>query len=98
MKIQVEVFWIVTPCTLVVGYQRFGDPCCLHFHGEARTYETLVSYHNTTRRHNLEDLDLKHLRESLKTRKGEFAPVLNHGMKTYCWNSGLASRVLKHGY
>jgi hypothetical protein len=35
----------------------------------ARSSETLVSYHNTTRRHNTEDLDVKHLHpESLKTR------------------------------
>jgi hypothetical protein len=27
---QVEVFWIVTPCSVVVGYRRFGGPCCLH--------------------------------------------------------------------
>jgi hypothetical protein len=31
--------------------------------------ETLVSYHNTRRRYNSEDLDLKLLRESFKTRK-----------------------------
>jgi len=24
VKIQVEVFWVVTPCCAVVGYQRFG--------------------------------------------------------------------------
>jgi len=23
---QVEVLWVVTPCTLVVGYQRFRGP------------------------------------------------------------------------
>jgi hypothetical protein len=34
----------------------------------ARSSETLVSYHNTTQRHNPEDLDLKHHgRESFKT-------------------------------
>jgi len=29
VKIQVEFFWIVTPCSYVVGYRRFGGPCCL---------------------------------------------------------------------
>jgi len=40
----------------------------------------MVSYHNTTRRHNPEDLDLKHhRRESLKNShgKGKVARVLN---------------------
>jgi len=26
---QVEAFWVVTPCSVVVGYQRFRGPCCL---------------------------------------------------------------------
>jgi hypothetical protein len=30
VKIQVEVFWVVTPCSVVVGYRRFGGPCCIH--------------------------------------------------------------------
>jgi len=44
------------PCSIVVGYQRFGGPCCLHLQGEV-TSETLVSQHNTTRRHHPEDHD-----------------------------------------
>jgi len=31
---QIEVFWVVTPCSDVVGYQRFRDPYCLHLQGE----------------------------------------------------------------
>jgi len=27
---QVEVFWVVTPCSVVIGYQRFRGPCILH--------------------------------------------------------------------
>jgi len=30
MKIQIEVFWLVMLCSVVVGYQHFGGPCCLH--------------------------------------------------------------------
>jgi hypothetical protein len=34
MKFQAEVFWVVTPKSVVVGYQHFGGPCCLHLQCE----------------------------------------------------------------
>jgi hypothetical protein len=34
--IQVAVFWVVTPFTTVVGYQRFEGPCCFRLQGEVR--------------------------------------------------------------
>jgi len=34
MKFQVEIFWVVTPFSTVVWYQRFKGPCCLHLHPE----------------------------------------------------------------
>jgi hypothetical protein len=30
VEIEVEVFWVVTPCNVVVGFQGFGGPFCLH--------------------------------------------------------------------
>jgi hypothetical protein len=33
MKIQVEIFWVVTLCS-VVRYQRFIGPCCLRLEAE----------------------------------------------------------------
>jgi hypothetical protein len=36
VKIHVGVFWVMTPCSYVVGYQRFGGPCCLHVQGEVK--------------------------------------------------------------
>jgi hypothetical protein len=38
MKVQVEVFWVMTPCSVAVGCQRFGGTCCLHVHGEDLKY------------------------------------------------------------
>jgi len=59
---QVDILWVVTPCSFVVGYQRFRGPCCLHLQGEVKmeaawTSETLISHRNITRRHKAEDLD-----------------------------------------
>jgi hypothetical protein len=48
VKIQVEVFWVLTPRTVVVRHQRFRSPCCIHFHGESG-YRYLVW--NTERPH-----------------------------------------------
>jgi len=34
VTIQVEVFCVVTQCSVMAGYQRFGGSCCLHLQGE----------------------------------------------------------------
>jgi hypothetical protein len=34
MQIGVEIFWVMTPCSVVVGYQRFGRSCCPHLQAE----------------------------------------------------------------
>jgi MFS superfamily sulfate permease-like transporter len=36
-KVQVAVFWVVMPCSEMVGYQCFREPCCLHLQGEGRS-------------------------------------------------------------
>jgi hypothetical protein len=52
MNIQIEVFWVVTPYSVVVGYQCLGGPRSLHIQCEveaARISETVDPYHDTTR-------------------------------------------------
>jgi len=34
VKFQVEVFWVVTLCSVVVGYRCFRGTCYLHLLGE----------------------------------------------------------------
>jgi len=36
IKIQDGVFWTVTPCSDVVGYQSFGGPCSLLLHCQTK--------------------------------------------------------------
>jgi hypothetical protein len=65
VKIQVKVFWAVTPCDAAVGYQCFRGLCCPHLHftlkmDAAWSSVMVVSYCNITCHHNPEDLDLKH--------------------------------------
>jgi hypothetical protein len=36
VKVQVDVFWSVTLYSVVVGYQPFGEPCCLHLQCEMK--------------------------------------------------------------
>jgi hypothetical protein len=60
------MFWVMTSCSVAVGYQRFRCPCCLHLQDDVKAadggimdLQTLVPYHNTTWYHNPEHLDLK---------------------------------------
>jgi hypothetical protein len=34
VKTEITVFCVVTPCSDVVRYRRFGGPCCFHLQGE----------------------------------------------------------------
>jgi len=37
---QVDFFWVVTPCSVVAGYQRFRRPWFLHLQDEESWYPT----------------------------------------------------------
>jgi len=56
LKFQVEFWWLARPRSVVVGYQRFGGPFCVHLQGEDRCCKVLRNVGilpHTIRRHNL---------------------------------------------
>jgi len=44
MKIQVAVFWIVTPCSDMVGHHCFRQLCCLHLCYSLLGYDPMQWY------------------------------------------------------
>jgi hypothetical protein len=53
VKIQIEVFYVVMPRSVVTGYQRFGGLCCLHLQGDdppKRCYSFTTLYDVTTQK------------------------------------------------
>jgi len=72
MKIEIEVFWVMTPCRDEVGYQRFRTPCRLHIQcvvmmkmQAAWAPGTLVKNHISTRCHKVEDNDMDHTEQQI---------------------------------
>jgi hypothetical protein len=71
LGLEFVVFWVVVPCSVAVGYQRFEGPytstSTLKMEA-ARSSETLLSNHHTTRHNNPANLEFYlHRRENLKS-------------------------------
>jgi hypothetical protein len=48
VKIHIEVLWVVTLCSAVVGYQNFGGLCHLHLQGPPRHWYLTTTLHGNT--------------------------------------------------
>jgi hypothetical protein len=87
MKIQIAIFWVVTPYSVVAGYKSFRGRCCLHLQGE----DVTVQYHNP-KHHDLHF----HRREKLKSLPKRFkARTANCEMKRLR-NNILADLLIQH--
>jgi hypothetical protein len=62
VKISTVVLWVMIPCRLVGGCQRFGGIYCLRLQEEgcSISHKVLVTSYQTTRRHEPEDQDIVH--------------------------------------
>jgi hypothetical protein len=46
LLLQVKVFWVVTLCSIVVEYQCFREPCCLHLQALKLVWNILLHINN----------------------------------------------------
>jgi hypothetical protein len=58
-KIEAQIFWVVTPHSVVAGYQLFRGSCCLHPHLK-RWYPT-TTLHGVTTQNNSNNNDMLQL-------------------------------------
>jgi len=42
---QLGFFWVVMPCSVMVGYQHFGGPCSLYLHSVTIQKISSLKYH-----------------------------------------------------
>jgi hypothetical protein len=43
MEIHVMVFWVMTPCSNMVGHQCFRGPCCLHLQYPVTSLHSVIT-------------------------------------------------------
>jgi hypothetical protein len=62
-SVNMAVFWVVEPCSLIEFFLRLIGDCCLHHQGyrsdDVGTSETSVNFYQSTRRNNPEDSPLQ---------------------------------------
>jgi hypothetical protein len=81
MRIQVVVFWVMTPCSDVVGYQYFGGPCWLHFDRENGGATRILPCHYTVsqpKRHRPENILAYNLMIAGETRRFVYTYIHIH--------------------
>jgi hypothetical protein len=60
VKIKIVIFWVMTPCSFMGAYHRFGGTCYLHPQNILKTEvagssETLITIYKATQCHNTKD-------------------------------------------
>jgi hypothetical protein len=103
---QVEDFWVVTPCSVVVGDQRLGGPDCLHIQGEVLRNGGGLPQHYTAsqpRRPRLEPSSCENLKSCSccqsrhKAQPGNSSFTVSYAMEAYWGSGGIAPRILGLG-
>jgi hypothetical protein len=91
-----SVFWVVTPCSLVVVYRRFRAIALMM--ETASTSETSANFYQTTRRNNPEDRHFNtRRREKLRSHLFDFLYAVVLLLLTGSLNNRLEYKVTIHG-